>query len=114
VHLTPTAGTAITEERWSARRGHLGINTHLATHDLDLQARTEHCTMTMDVYTPTRMFQIADQLIFRTYTWPQMQTLIGSVGQFEVSGVFDFRYQIQMPIRVEPETQDIVLILRRK
>jgi SAM-dependent methyltransferase len=114
VHLTPTEGTAITEERWSARRGHLGINTHLATHDLDLQARNERCTMTMDVYTPTRTFQITDELVFRTYTWPQMQTLIASVPEVVLAAVFDFRYQIDMPIEIKPDTQDVVLILRRK
>jgi SAM-dependent methyltransferase len=114
LHLTPTEGTAISEERWSARRGHLGINTHLATHDLDLTARTEHCTMTMDVYTPTRIFQIVDELIFRTYTWPQMQALIASVKELEMIAVFDFRYEINIPVEIKPETQDVVLILRRK
>jgi SAM-dependent methyltransferase len=114
LHLTPTEGTAITEERWSARRGHLGINTHLATHDLNLKARTEHCTMTMDVYTPTRKFQITDELVFRTYTWRQMQGLIASARELELTGVFDFRYEIDAPIEIKPETQDVVLILRRK
>jgi SAM-dependent methyltransferase len=114
LHLTPTEGMAITEERWSARRGHLGINTHLATHDLDLTDRSERCTMTMDVYTPTRIFQITDELIFRTYTWPQMRALVATVGELELANTFDFRYQIDAPIEVQPDTQDVVLILRRK
>jgi SAM-dependent methyltransferase len=113
LHLTPTEGTAISEERWSARRGHLGINTHLATHDLDLTARTERCTMTMDVYTPTRIFQISDELTFRTYTWPQMRALLATIPQFELIANFDFRYQIDSPINVRADTQDLVLILRR-
>jgi SAM-dependent methyltransferase len=114
IHLTPTEGTAITEERWSARRGHLGINTHLATHDLDLAARTEHCTMNMDVYTPTRMFQITDELTFRTYTWSQMRELVSHVRELELAVSFDFQYQIDLPIEIKPETQDVVLILRRR
>jgi len=114
LHLTPTAGTAITEERWSARRGHLGINTHLATHDLDLKNRTERCTMTMDVYTPTQMFQIVDELLFRTYTWRQMQKLLATVPELELAAIFDFTYQIDDSIEIHPETQDIVLILRRR
>lgn len=114
LHLTPTAGTAITEESWSARRGHLGINTHLATHDLDLKQRTEACTMTMDVYTPTQRFQIVDELVFRTYTWKQMQKLLTTVPELDLTAIFDFTYQIDDSIKIGPETQDVVLILRRK
>ena len=43
LHLTPTEGTPLDEERWSARRGHLAINTHLQTFDLDL--RQPHRTL---------------------------------------------------------------------
>jgi SAM-dependent methyltransferase len=114
LHLTPTEGEAITEERWSARRGHLGINTHLATHDLDLRDRTERCTMTMDVYTPTRTFQITDELVFRTYTWPQLRRLLAAVRELEHVASFDFRYHLDLPIEITAETQDVVLILRRK
>ena len=102
------------EERWSARRGHLGINTHLATHDLDLKKRTESCTMTMDVYTPTQKFQIVDELVFRTYTWKQMQKLLATISELELAAIFDFTYQIDDSIKIGPETQDVVLILRRK
>jgi hypothetical protein len=86
----------------------------LATHDLDLKNRTERCTMTMDVYTPTQMFQIVDELLFRTYTWRQMQKLLATVPELELAAIFDFTYQIDDSIEIHPETQDIVLILRRR
>ena len=114
LHLTPTEGTPLEEERWSARRGHLGINTHLQTFDLDLRKRTERCRMTMDVYTPTRMFQIVDELVFRTYTRQQLQKLLAAVPELEMAAVFDFTYRISEPIEIQSDTQDIVLVLRKR
>jgi SAM-dependent methyltransferase len=114
LHLTPTEGTPMQEEAWSARRGHLGINTHLKTFDLDLRRRTEKCTMTLNVFTPTRQFQLVDQLTFRTYTRAQLQDLLAAVPALELCGTFDFTYRIDQPIEIAPTTQDVVLILRRK
>jgi SAM-dependent methyltransferase len=113
LHLTPTEGTPLEEERWSARRGHLGINTHLQTFDLDLRKRTERCRMTMDVYTPKQTFQIVDELIFRTYTRQQLFRLLAAVPELEVAATFDFTYQISEPIEIKNDTQDLVLVLRK-
>jgi hypothetical protein len=99
---------------WSARRGHLGINTRLTTFDLDLRRRTERCTMTMDVYTPTRSFQIIDELIFRTYTRQQLFRLLAAVPELALEAVFDFAYRIDEPVEIGPDTQDVVMILKRQ
>lgn len=114
LHLTPTEGTAIDEESWSARRGHLAINTHLKTFDLDLRRRTERCRMVMDVFTPTRQFQIIDELIFRTYTKPQLLRLLASVPALETVAIYDFRYRLNHPVEIEPDTQDVVLVLKKR
>lgn len=114
LHLTPTEGSPLEQESWSARRGHLGINTCLKTSDLDLCRRTERCTMTMDVYTPTRQFQIVDELTFRTYTRQQLQDLLAAVPELRLTSVYDFTYRIDQPIEIAATTQDVVLVLRRK
>jgi SAM-dependent methyltransferase len=114
LHLTPTAGTPMTEESWSARRGNLAINTHLATLDLDRRKRTERCRMQLDIYTPTDRKQIVDELVFRTYTAEQIERLLERVPQFEVAELFDFSYRIDRPIEIEPETQDVVFILKKR
>jgi SAM-dependent methyltransferase len=114
LHLTPTEGLPIEEERWSARRGHLGINTHLKTFDLDRRRRTERCTMAMDVYTPTRTFQITDELVFRTYTRQQFAKLLAEVPRLSVAGTFDFMYRLDQPVEIRDDTQDVVFILKRK
>ena len=114
LHLTPTEGEPVTEESWSARRGHLCINTQLETFDLDLGERTERCRMTMDVYSPTQQFKIVDELSFRTYTLPQLRRLLARVPELELVETFDFRYQLDKPAILDALTQDVVLILRRR
>jgi SAM-dependent methyltransferase len=113
LHLTPTAGSPIDEERWSARRGHLAINTHLKTYDLDLRRRTERCRMEMRVMTPTQSRQIVDELIFRTYTAPQLARLVESVPQLQLAATYDFRYRLDRPTEIQADTQDVVLILKK-
>jgi SAM-dependent methyltransferase len=114
LHLTPTEGTAIDEETWSARRGHLGINTNLKTFGLDLRRRTEHCRMVMDIFTPTRQFTIVDELVFRTYTRPQILRLLAAVPALELAAIYDFRYRLDHPVEILPDTQDVVLVLKKK
>jgi SAM-dependent methyltransferase len=114
LHLTPTEGEPLTEESWSARRGHLGINTHLQTFEVDRPGRMERCRMTMDVYSPTERFQIVDELRFRTYTLPQLRRLLAEVPELELVEVFDFSYSLDEPIEMDAATQDVVLILRRR
>jgi SAM-dependent methyltransferase len=114
LHLTPTEGTPLEEESWSARRGHLAINTHLRTYDLDLRRRTERCTMRMDVLTPKNSLTIVDDLVFRTYTRSQLRSLLASVPELELTSVFDFSYHLDEPIEIVPSTQDVVLMLRKR
>lgn len=113
LHLTPTEGTPLTEETWGARRGHLQINTHLKTFDNDSKKRLERCRMTMHVYTPSQSSKIVDELVFRTYTWPQMRKLLGEVPQWKLQCAYDFRYKADEPIEIGADTQDIVLMLER-
>lgn len=113
LHLTPTEGTPLTEESWNARRGHLNINTHLQTFDNDSRKRLERCRMTMDVYSPTQQFQLVDELVFRTYTLPQMQRLLAEVPELKLIDTYDFRYRLDQPTELAADTQDVVLILQK-
>lgn len=113
LHLTPTVGTPLDEESWQARRGRLHVRTHLKTFELDLRRRRERCRMTMDICTPRQQFQIVDELVFRTYTWPQLARLLASAPAWQLSGTYDFHYAWDRPVAIGPKTQDVVLVLRR-
>jgi SAM-dependent methyltransferase len=113
LHLTPTVGTPLEEETWHGGRGRLQVRTHLKTFRLDLRRRREYCRMTMRIQTPRQQFDIVDELVFRTYTWPQLQRLLASVPAWRLVGSYDFHYAWDRPITIGPQTQDVVLVLQR-
>ena len=113
LHLIPAKGDCIDEESWSARRGNLAVLSSMWSESIDLRRRTQHFKMTFDVYTPTRHFRIADEMNYRTYTARQMHKLLAKVPQLEVVGTYDFVYEINHPIRIGPETEDVVYVLRK-
>lgn len=114
LHLTPTKGTAIEEEAWSARRGNLVVNTRMWTISRNMRRREELCGMEIFVQKPTESFCINDEITFRTYTWPQMRDLLASVPDWEIAATFDFAYDMSEEATIDSETEDIVFILRRK
>ena len=63
--------------------------------------------------TPTQSRQIVDELIFRTYTAPQLARLLESVPQLRLAATFDFRYRLDWPTEIDTDTQDVVLILKK-
>lgn len=114
LHLTPTRGVPTSEESWSARRGHLAVNSRMWTLRLDRRRRRERIAFTLDVYTPTRQFQLADEFTFRTYTARQFQSLLRRIEQLEWVATYDFRYDVTQPIRIDERTEDVVYVLRRR
>lgn len=114
MHLTPTRGQRVDFESWSARRGSLVVNSTMWTESLDLKKRVEHLGMTFDVFTPTEQFQILDKTDYRTYTAPQLRKLLTAAPQLELAAVYDFAYEIDDEIEIGPETEDVVLVLRKK
>ncbi len=114
LHLTPTVGQAMEEESWSARRGNLAVLSRMWRKTLDLRRRVETVGMTIDIYTPSRSWRLVDEIDFRTYTARQMQTLIERVGEFDIAAVYDFSYDIDHPVEIGPESEDVVYILRKR
>lgn len=114
LHLTPTQGEPTQEERWAARRGNLSVLSRMWHKSLDTRRRQEIVGMTFDVYTPTQAFQLVDEICFRTYTAKQMRRLIDRVAEFEIAAIYDFSYEIDEPVEIEPETEDVVYVLRRR
>ena len=111
-HLVPEKGPRCEDESWSASRGHLTVNSRLWLAERNLAERYEAYNMSFDVYTPTRQFQIVDQVRFRTYTAEQFKNLLFQVPGFEVDAIYDFAYDIEEPILIDEKTEDIVYILK--
>ena len=113
LHLLPTVGRPMDEESWSARRGHLCVNTHMWTISRNRRCREERLRMNYDVYTPTQSFRIADDIVFRTYTLKQFRELVDSVPQLEIAAVYDFAYRFDQPLTPRATTEDAVFVLRK-
>jgi len=113
-HLTPAEEPACDEEAWSARRGNLAVCSRMWSIALDRRRRQELVGMTVDVYTPTRQFRLAQEMNFRTYTKSQFARLLARVDQFELAKTYDFAYDIDNPIRIGRHTEDVVYVLRKK
>ena len=113
LHLTPTRGPASESESWSSQRGLLCVNTRLSLLSRDPRRRQERYQMTCDVHTPTRCFRIDDEIVFRTYTAGQFERLLKRVPELEIAAVYDFAYDLAQPVVIQPETEDVVYVLRR-
>lgn len=114
LHLTPKTPQKCTEERWSAARGSLRVDSCLWSIETDLKARNERIGVTYDVHTPTKQFRIKDETAFRTYSREQMQRLIDVTPQLELVDTYDFRYDVDWPIDIDDATEDVVYVLKKK
>jgi SAM-dependent methyltransferase len=114
VHLTPTKAAPSETESWSARRGHLAINTHMWTNSRNTKTRIERFGIRFDVHSPSKSFRIEDELVLRSYTQKQMDTLIASSKSWQAVATYDFGYNVKDPIEVDATTEDVVYVLKRK
>lgn len=114
LHLTPTAVEPMQEESWSARRGNLAVLSRMWVLDCNLKKRCETVGVTFDVYTPKRQFRIEDEIRFRTYTFRQMKSLLAEIDEFEVTAVYDFGYDVNNPIEIDAQTEDVVYVLKKR
>ena len=113
IHLTPTRGEATDYESWSARRGQLSINTYMWPIDKNPRKRLERFGIRFDVYKPSESLRIEDVLELRSYTRRQFMDLLQAVSSWELMKFYDFGYDLDQPITVGPETEDVVAVLRR-
>lgn len=112
-NLTPTTADGLDRESWSARRGHLAVMTQMWTIEHDTKKRVERFGIWFDVYTPTKMFRIKDELKMRSYTPNQFSKLVGK-SDWEIVETYDFAYNIEKPIVVDSATEDVIYALRKK
>lgn len=114
LHLTPTVGPPIQSESWSAQKGALCVNSHMWSIELDLKKRNEHLGMTFDIYTPKKQFRLEDRMDYRTYTSKQFTSLLKKVPELETVEVYDFSYEIDDPVKIDPTSEDVVFIFRKR
>ena len=110
----PTEGRPIPSESWLAKRGTLTVSSYMWTKKIDIPGRMEHLGMTLDVHTPTKQLKIEDEMHYRTYTAAQMKSLIATERRFECVETYDFMCDIHDPITIQPRTEDVIYVLRKR
>lgn len=112
-HLKPLKGEQTETECWSARRGHLVVNTQMWPRDKDPKKRIERYNIRFDIHRPTESMRIDDCLVLRSYTAKQFHSMLAHSPYWKVEEVYDFRYSIDDPIEVDEWSEDVVYILKR-
>jgi SAM-dependent methyltransferase len=112
-HLTPLEGPQTEQEHWSARRGNLVINTSMWPRDKDRKNRMERYNLRFDIHRPSGSQRIDDCLELRSYTYRQFGTMLKKIPEWTVEETYDFRYDIDEPIELDAEAEDVVYILKR-
>lgn len=113
LHLTPKTPPKCVSETWASTKGNLSVVSNLWTISTDLKKRQERIGVTYDVYTPTKQFRITDETMFRTYKREQMFRLLATEPRLRLLEMYDFRYDINAPIDVTDDTEDIMFVLQR-
>ena len=114
LHLLPTLTPPLQSESYRARRGDVEIRSRLKSVELNKRQRMERCEMKLFVNSGGKRVELRDELLFRTYTLPQMRRLLLGAPQWKVEQTFDFGYEIDKPIKLNGATQDVVFVLRRQ
>ena len=114
LHLTPTDDDWEGEEEWHARRGSLSVISQLWTTGFDREQRMEQLNMSFDIRTPTKHFTLVDVMNYRTYTRFEMDSLLKSIPAFELLETYDFCYEIDEPVVIDENTEDVVFVLRKR
>jgi SAM-dependent methyltransferase len=103
-----------TEEEWSASKDGMTVTTRLWSDRYDPKTRIESIAFEYHVETPAGKQVIRDEMNHLCYTYKQMNSLLKKIPEFTVAATYDFLYDIEDPIKVDGETQDVVYVLVRK
>jgi SAM-dependent methyltransferase len=114
LHLTPAGTPVCVKETWSAKRSRVSAKSTMWSIDVDRRRRQERVGMKVSVTAGAKRLKFTDEFIFRTYTAPQMQSLLASVPELEVVATHDFGYNLDEPITIDRATEDVIYVLRRR
>ena len=119
MHLIP-ADLDVDEDDWEAdERWHAAddagtdVTAQLTLVDASSATRTETLRFDMTVKTPDDQFLIREDMDLRLYTAGQLEDLLETVPEFELADVFDFWYDLDNPLTLDPLMEDVLLVLRR-
>ena len=112
LHLKPKGTQHCLQERWALRRGSLSVKSYLKSLSQDLKQRTETIEVRIEAETPKKRYKIIDRFPLRIYTAKQFDELLATVNRFDILETYSFDYDVDQPIRVTADTEDVVYVLK--
>lgn len=114
LHLTPSGDSACVREHWSAKRGRVKAHSSMWSIEVDRRRRRERVGMKVRVQAGERRLEFTDEMTFRTYTAAQMFSLLRGAPDLELVATHDFGYDVNEPITVDKDSEDVIFVLRRR
>lgn len=114
LHLTPAGEQVCTRETWSAKRGRVSARSTMWSAGVNRQRRQERVGMKVRVLAGGKRFAFDDEMIFRTYTAPQMRALLATEPRLELIATHDFGYDLDEPLEIDSRTEDVIYVLRKR
>jgi len=109
LHLLPRQGIKDKIHRWKGSRGNLTVYSNIDVIDVSSRQRKETLRYTLRV--GRQKYQSIYKL--HTYTLGQFQKLLGKAGCFEIINVCDLNYDLNQPLKLSPNSEEAVFILRK-
>ncbi|QDT06504.1 Cypemycin methyltransferase [Rubripirellula lacrimiformis] len=115
LHLIPMDADPECTERWKASAGGTKISVTLRVTDFDRKRRQEMLRVSIKAVKRTGQIErIRSDFPLRIYTPKQAQRLLEKVSDvWQISGIYDFDYDIDEPREFDNDLTDAVFVLRR-
>ncbi len=116
-HLMPPDASEDDTERWTGRSGQTRVTATLRVLSTDWRRRIERLRISLLVRRgkpPGMVLRLRHDFPFRLYTADQFRRLLASVPAMELCGVFDFWYDLEMPLELDEQRADTVFVLRKR
>jgi hypothetical protein len=102
------------DRRWTERRGETKVSVTLRVLRIDRVSRIENLMVCMRVCRRSKQIRLRHEFQVRTYTAKQFKLLLDSVPLLELCDVYDFRYDVELPLLLNDKMGYIVFVLRRR
>lgn len=113
LHLLPDRGIDTEIVRWEAVRGRLRVHTTMTVLDVDRKRREETLRVNLKVDSVAGTRRYRSEYKLRTYTLGQFLDMLRKSGCFNIKAVYDHSYNLDIPVTLDNDSEDVVLILRK-
>lgn len=112
-HLLPPDTLEMDCERWTLVKGRRRVTTTVRVLDFSRRKRIEIVRFSLKVTTPNRVLRLSSDHQLRIYRADQFRSLLRSVPEFELTGVYDFCYDPTQSFPLDDQLGDTVVVLKK-